>query len=264
LGLSLPDIRPLVSETRSGAWADGWATRFERPVVRADGTPIWARVSLSAIWDTDGCLRHYVCQMEDISERKQAEAELVHRTLHDPLTGLANRELLTDHLEWTLARAARTHDSLAVLFVDLDGFKRVNDTFGHDSGDQVLKEAGRRIKGALRAVDTVGRFGGDEFVIVCEGPIEEADVRVVADRIERVLSQPFEVPDGIAQIGASVGAVLGKADDHPFDLLRDADWEMYRIKEAHHAARAGRVAISSAARQARFGARRARPGRRVS
>jgi diguanylate cyclase (GGDEF)-like protein len=154
-------------------------------------------------------------------------ADAIHQALHDGLTDLPNRQLLIDRLEHAQARAARAGSRVAVLFVDLDTFKNVNDTFGHAVGDILLGEAARRLLGCIRVADTAARFGGDEFVVLLED-VDEARVTQVAERILEAMNEPFEVEGRELFIGASIGiATGGRVDD---DLLRNADLALYRAK----------------------------------
>jgi diguanylate cyclase (GGDEF)-like protein len=154
------------------------------------------------------------------------------KALHDPLTGLGNRQLLLDRLSHAL-ELARRHDSrLAVLFVDLDGFKRVNDDFGHHVGDELLKEVAARLRQRVRAQDTVARLGGDEFVIVCEDARDNADIDVLVTDLRTAVASPLTVPGTRYQVGvtAAIGVEYSDADSDPVDLVDRADLRMYADK----------------------------------
>ena len=164
--------------------------------------------------------------------------QLQHLALHDPLTGLPNRALILDRIDRMMARARRDGSALAVLFLDLDNFKDINDTLGHDAGDQLLIGVGTRLSTMLRSADTVGRLGGDEFVILAEGDVLAPGAEAVAERILDVLRAPFEISasDLPLSVTASIGVASGTRE-RPEDLLRDADIAMYRAKsEGKHCA----------------------------
>jgi diguanylate cyclase (GGDEF)-like protein/PAS domain S-box-containing protein len=165
----------------------------------------------------------------DVTESRRSERALRRRALYDPLTGLPNRYLFRDRLEMAAARQARADGvGTAVLFLDLDGFKPVNDVHGHDAGDELLRQVGGRLSGAVRATDTVGRHGGDEFVILCED-IDEAAALAVATRIHSALRCPFELPCGLVEIGASIGIALSPSYAVE-ELIEQADVAMYAAK----------------------------------
>ncbi|MBA2349215.1 MAG: EAL domain-containing protein [Solirubrobacterales bacterium] len=165
-------------------------------------------------------------------ERKRAEVELAHQALHDGLTGLPNRALLLDRLGQALARLGRSGTSVAVLFCDLDRFKVINDSLGHAAGDQLLTDVARRLEEVLRTGDTAARFGGDEFVVLCEDIEGERHAVLVAERIARRLSEPFLLGEDQVHVRVSVGiAVTDRPTARPESLVRDADAAMYRAKE---------------------------------
>ncbi len=164
-------------------------------------------------------------------EREQAERGLAHQALHDELTGLANRHLLLDRLEQALNRAKRRGRRLALMFLDLDRFKTINDTLGHDVGDQLLRQFAERLRLLVRPEDTVARFGGDEFVVLVEHVIDEQEATQIADRLEAAMNEPFQISGQDLAVTASVGIVIGEGDDQPASLLRNADIAMYRAKE---------------------------------
>ncbi|MGB7052426.1 MAG: EAL domain-containing protein [Acidimicrobiales bacterium] len=173
-----------------------------------------------------------VVNVRDITERKEFEALLAHRALHDPLTGLANRQLLLDRAEQMLARARREIQPVAALFIDLDHFKDANDSLGHEAGDRLLQAVAARLITMLRASDTVGRIGGDEFVILVEGLSLAAGPEMVAERIREVLRKPFQIEgfEGIpVNVTASIGIAAGDRASAQ-ELLRDADAALYRAK----------------------------------
>jgi diguanylate cyclase len=164
-------------------------------------------------------------------ERKRAELELAHRASHDALTGLPNRALFLERLTLTLARVERRSQGCAVLFLDLDRFKVVNDSLGHDVGDRLLREAAERLQAIVRPSDTVARFGGDEFMILCDDVAGEADAIVVAERIAGSLAVPFHIDGQMLHVGASIGiALAGDRSRAPQTIVRDADQTMYVAK----------------------------------
>ncbi len=165
-------------------------------------------------------------------ERLLAAERLDHRSLHDSLTGLPNRRLLEDRLAGSLRRAARAGTLTAVILCDLDRFKDVNDRFGHAVGDALLCEIARRLDGWARAIDTVCRFGGDEFVIVCESIADEKSIVALAARLQRTLDEPVAIGDLRLRVTASIGIVLARPDDSPDRVMRDADTAMYHGKGA--------------------------------
>jgi diguanylate cyclase (GGDEF)-like protein len=179
-------------------------------------------------------------------ERKRAELELAHRATHDELTGLPNRTLFLDRLDLTLGRLERRSRAAAVLFLDLDRFKEVNDRFGHDVGDQLLVAVAERLKYLVRPGDTVARFGGDEFMLLCDDVASEEDAIAVADRLGAELELPFEVGDIDVTVGASIGIVVADVRSRsPETLVRDADRGMYGAKR-----RAARWELARAAEPA--------------
>jgi diguanylate cyclase (GGDEF)-like protein len=172
-----------------------------------------------------------VLTLRDVTERKRLEDELTHQAFHDALSGLANRALFTDRLEHALARAARSLTSLAVLFLDLDDFKLVNDSLGHACGDELLVAVAGRLGASLRSGDTAARFGGDEFAVLLEATDDLSDARQAAERILAYLKPPFAVKDRLIPIHASVGIAYSKVGlEGPAELLQAADVAMYAAK----------------------------------
>ncbi len=169
----------------------------------------------------------------DITARKAVEAQLSFQALHDPLTGLANRVLLLDRLEHGLERRQRADRSgLAVALLDIDDFKRINDTLGHAAGDQLLAEIAGRLRRAVRGYDTVARFGGDEFAVLIDGSSGHDEALAVVDRILPALRRPLLIEGQEIRLQASIGVVHAAIGDSAHDLLRNADVAMYRAKEA--------------------------------
>ena len=164
--------------------------------------------------------------------RKHAEERLTYLAQYDQLTGLVNRTLFRDRLIQAMARSTRLQQLLGLMLLDLDQFKPVNDTMGHDVGDQLLRAVAERLQECVREVDTVARMGGDEFTIILEGLTCEEDITLVAQRITTSLAQPFHLGEHKASIGVSIGITIYPTDDHEVDeLLKHADTAMYRAKQ---------------------------------
>ncbi|MFN3610636.1 EAL domain-containing protein [Tepidimonas sp.] len=211
---------------------------------RKDGAvyPEW--LTISAVTDAVGKVRHYVAIFHDISWRKQAEAQIENLAFFDPLTGLANRRLLLDRLQQAIRQARRNTRWGAVLFLDLDHFKDINDTLGHDAGDAVLRTIGERIRATLREQDTPGRLGGDEFLVLLPATFERRDAaalaaQAVADKLGAALRQPIAHKDQTLTLTLSIGIALygdgssgSVADDDATQLLKAADLAMYSVKQA--------------------------------
>lgn len=180
-----------------------------------------------------GMVKEYDIGRQELQRQLETEhAKLTHLALHDPLTGLPNRTLVLDRLGQALSRAERNHDSIAVLFLDLDGFKAINDRRGHDVGDEVLVEVGRRLLGLVRSADTVARLGGDEFVILCEQVSGgQAEVTALADRVRAVVATPIPACDGMT-VTVSVGTVVASPGFDTETMLRAADKAMYAAKHS--------------------------------
>ncbi|HKE78998.1 MAG TPA: EAL domain-containing protein [Solirubrobacteraceae bacterium] len=235
LGMDHPDDVEIVDRT----WVQ--ALRGDRPCTaayrarRRDGSIVWLETTFRAVCDAGGEPREMVCVSRDVSERKSAELELAHRALHDGLTGLPNRTLFLDRLGLALRQSRRRESGLAVLFLDLDRFKVVNDSLGHKAGDRLLVDVAMRLSSVLRPSDTLARFGGDELTLLCDVIGEEAEARLIADRLLHTFVEPFAVEDGEAFLQASIGIALSRDGfEAPEDLIRDADAAMYRAKQSGH------------------------------
>lgn len=206
---------------------------FEVQMRARSGAIIWVQNNARAVRDEEAALLYYEGSLQDITERRQAEEQLVHDALHDALTSLPNRAFFMERLGHALKHARRDSGYLfAVLFIDFDRFKVVNDSLGHQLGDQLLVASGRRLERCLRQVDSLARLGGDEFAILLDGIRDVADATRVAERVKAELSEPFRLAGHELFITASVGIALGATRySRPEDLLRDADIAMYRAKE---------------------------------
>jgi diguanylate cyclase (GGDEF)-like protein/PAS domain S-box-containing protein len=202
----------------------------ERRYVRPDGTIVWVSSHVTLVRDDSARPDYFLLHLQDITERKQMEQEIAHQALHDALTGLPNRALLTDRLLLSLAGSRRRGTQLAVMFLDVDQFKAVNDSLGHGCGDEVLMRVAERIAGAIRPGDTVARFGGDEFVVVCDD-VSVAEIEQIADRVMAAVRRPCLIGGHEMAISASVGIAIGTHGATPEGLLRDSDAAMYQAKE---------------------------------
>jgi diguanylate cyclase (GGDEF)-like protein/PAS domain S-box-containing protein len=209
---------------------DPTSYRAERSFRGPADETVWGLLSATLVRDVDGVPLYVLCQVEDITARKHAEQQLVHRALHDDLTGLPNRALLLEHLTTALARSKRTGSPLGVLFLDLDDFKAINDSFGHTIGDEFLSKVATRIRTSVRASDVAARVGGDEFVIICEDLKEPADAGVIAGQIQQALASEISVRGQTVTAQTSIGIALSNDDSTPETLLRDADSAMYAAK----------------------------------
>jgi diguanylate cyclase (GGDEF)-like protein/PAS domain S-box-containing protein len=202
--------------------------RHECRFVDARGRTIWVAASISRVTETADRPAHLIVHVEDITDRKRLEAELSHRALHDPLTGLANRALLIDRIRAALGRHGRHARPSHLFFLDLNGFKEVNDRFGHVAGDAVLTQLAQRIVGLLRVGDTASRIGGDEFVVLCEDA-EPCHAVAIGQRLSAAAAEPFLVNGATITLSAAIGSCPAH-DADPADLLREADRRMYETK----------------------------------
>lgn len=198
---------------------------------RKNGEYYWELATISPLKNDDGVITHFIGIKEDISQLKEQEMQLVLQAHYDELTGLPNRTLAIDRLKQAVKKCQREPGALAVFFVDLDYFKDVNDSLGHDVGDTLLVEAASRIKHAVRASDTVGRFGGDEFLVLIEGAEASVDVEAIAQKINNAFIPEFTIGGHEINISCSIGvALLKDSGTNVQELLKAADTAMYKAK----------------------------------
>jgi diguanylate cyclase (GGDEF)-like protein/PAS domain S-box-containing protein len=198
---------------------------------RTDGSTFPMEISVSELRH----VRHrlFTAILRDISERKENEERIRRLAHHDSLTGLPNRNLLNDRMKHALARATRNKARMALLYVDLDKFKPINDSLGHEAGDEVLREVAERLNRCVRSSDTVSRVGGDEFVVVLETMVRREEAAVVARKIIETLARPIDYQGNVCQIGASIGGAIFPDDGATMEeISKAADIAMYRVKHA--------------------------------
>ncbi|MFZ2853036.1 MAG: EAL domain-containing protein [Rhodocyclaceae bacterium] len=205
---------------------------FESEVYRVDGRRIWIAENAHAVRDPAGELLYYEGTVEDISERRQYQARLEYQATHDMLTGLPNRNLLEDRLDQAVALARRGGGRVAVAFVDLDNFKFVNDSLGHAAGDALLVECARRLRDSVRGIDTVARYGGDEFVLILSDHASLNHALKALERVQLAIGQPLLIGSHELHIGCSIGVSLYPDDGADLQmLLRHADIAMHHAKQ---------------------------------
>ena len=218
-----------MSELSEPSSTGHWEGDFEG--VRAGGSSYTGHAVISTLHNASGNLRHRVALITDVTERRRRDDDIWRQANFDRLTGLPNRALLADRLDGMLRHARRHQTSVAVLFIDLDRFKPVNDGFGHDVGDLLLRQVARRLLGVFRDEDTVARIGGDEFIAVMQGEDVDAGSERAAAQVVEALMQPFVVEDRCLQVGCSVGIARFPADGDSVEaLVNAADRAMYRAK----------------------------------
>ena len=210
---------------------DGEVVDFQARAVRRDGRTIWMEMNARAVRDGDGNIEYVEGILSDITMRKDQEAALERKATMDEVTGVPNRFLFNDRLEQAFLRNARTGDPFALLYIDLDDFKAVNDTFGHHAGDVVLREVAQRIRERIRQSDTLARIGGDEFCVILSKLSAPRDAEIVADAVASALRSAVIVQGRELTIEASVGVGVCPRDGaSPEELMRAADEDMYRAK----------------------------------
>jgi diguanylate cyclase (GGDEF)-like protein/PAS domain S-box-containing protein len=198
-----------------------------------DGQYLWMEVIGNPLFDQNGKYTGAILTMREVTERKLAEEQIRYQAYYDQLTGLPNRNLFYDRFLIALAQAKRNEQMLAVMFLDLDGFKLVNDTYGHDVGDFLLQAAASRLRGCVRAGDTVARVGGDEFTIILEGIQQAADASTVAKKIITTLEEPFLLLSGNElRVTTSIGiSIYPHSGEEMESLVKNADSAMYKAKQ---------------------------------
>ena len=221
------DIAPLAEDFVATMSSAGATERRDVRARDANGVWRWVELVLTNLLDQPS-VRGVLIVCRDVTRRRRVQELLTHQALHDPLTGLPNRHLLLDRLTQSLARAERDEHAVAVLFLDVDGFKAVNDTYGHEAGDELLTQLSARLRRVLRRSDTVARYGGDELVVVAE--LHPNGVPVLLQRIGGAWAEPFELAAAAVQVTVSGGLVVAEARAEPHALLREADAAMYRAK----------------------------------
>ncbi|MCX7279224.1 MAG: EAL domain-containing protein [Burkholderiales bacterium] len=212
--------------------AHGEVSNFESEVYRRDGSKIWISENARSVYDKQGAFVCFEGTVQDISERKQQLEQLEYQANYDTLTGLANRNLLRDRIAPAISHAERLGHFLAVVFIDLDHFKLINDSLGHDAGDQLLVEIAQRIRACMRASDTVARQSGDEFVLLLNEHVQAHSVISHLQRLLGQINQPVHLQGRAFQMGASMGVALYPQDGRDAQtLLKHADVAMYAAKE---------------------------------
>jgi diguanylate cyclase (GGDEF)-like protein/PAS domain S-box-containing protein len=205
--------------------------QMEKRYIHRNGSLVSAILTVSVVTDRYGNPLRFVSQVQDITARTQLETQLMYKASHDVLTGLPNRALFMDRLEHALQRLQRDNGQIAVMFLDLDGFKAVNDQYGHDQGDRLLVEIGRRLRACARAGDTVARLGGDEFTILLEQVRHPSIATEVAQRVRETLAYPIMLGEHVTTISPSIGIVISSGTgDTAEAILHDADTAMYQAK----------------------------------
>lgn len=220
-------VRDLLADVIDGATAgDAVEFRFQHK----NGAWRWLE-ALATNGLADPSIEGIVLNLRDVTDRRAAQERVTHLAYHDNLTGLPNRSLLQDRINQAISRARRKGSRLAVAFIDLDNFKNVNDTMGHDAGDLLLKQAAHRLQASVRAQDTIARQGGDEFIVLVEELADTKDIVIVANKIMSQFKEPIRLPAGEAHVSASIGiAVYPDDGDDAAKLLRNADTAMYHAK----------------------------------
>lgn len=208
--------------------------QMEKRYFRRDGSIIWVYLNVSMVTDSNGNPVHYVSQIEDITDRKELEKQVLHQSTHDDLTGLANRRLLHERVTSTFSISRRYKRPFAIMYIDIDNFKQVNDTHGHEAGDELLKWLAKKLSDCVRTSDTLARQGGDEFVLILAEISEPKDAALVARKMLHTIRENFDNSGARIQVTLSIGIAIydPQSSDSVEDLLRKADVALYQVKHA--------------------------------
>jgi diguanylate cyclase (GGDEF)-like protein/PAS domain S-box-containing protein len=198
----------------------------------SDGRVIWAQHGVGLLRDDDGTPLSYVSQLVDVTEARRSRDELEHLASHDGLTGLANRRQLLEWMDPILSHHGRAGTRLAVLYLDLDGLKPVNDRYGHHAGDELIVEVAHRIATVVRDDDVAARLGGDEFIVALPAVADIDDALVVAAKLREAIREPVSIDGGTVEVSASIGVALAQAGENPARVLQHADLALYRAKQS--------------------------------
>lgn len=233
IDFKFPDERRAADDARRAMLQTGETPTMEHRYRRKDGSDLWANVAISMVRDPKGNPDYFVVVAQDITAQKQAQAQVLHQATYDLLTDLPNRSLFRDRLQQVLKQAQRKRWTAGVMFMDLDRFKAVNDSFGHAAGDALLREVGTRLARSVRASDTVARVGGDEFAVVLGELSAPSDATLVARKILETLAAPMSLEGHEYFVTVSIGITLFPADGNDIEtLLRNADAAMFKAKQA--------------------------------
>ncbi|NMG72753.1 diguanylate cyclase domain-containing protein [Parazoarcus communis] len=245
--IAVDGLSRAIAAVQAGLPVPDFRAELEQPC--KDGSTVWTEVTVTGIRNESGVFVGLLGVTRNISERKQAEAKMLHMARHDPLTGLPNRALLADRLQQAMAAARRDGQVLALMFIDLDKFKPINDSLGHAVGDVLLVEVARRVRNCVRESDTVARIGGDEFVVLLRAVDSESGALAVADKIRVALGQPVCVGEHRLGVSASIGVAMFPAHgEDDLALTQHADIAMYEAKarggDAVYVFRAGEAGVA--------------------
>jgi diguanylate cyclase (GGDEF)-like protein/PAS domain S-box-containing protein len=229
--LTHPEDRAITMEQRERLARDEINSyRLEKRYLRSDGSLVWAALSVSVVRDMDGNAMYQIGQLEDITDRKVLADRLAYEAAHDAMTGLANRATFTERVSEALADRQNRNRMVAVMFIDLDHFKVINDSLGHAFGDELVVTVAQRLRHAIRPGDVIARFGGDEFVVMCDNLSSVDSVSALAERLLRAVAEPISLTSDEVFVTASIGIAVSAPEETSETLLRHADAAMYQAK----------------------------------